>query len=155
MKISSFISFLQEYSEASRNKQLEHFLQMSLLQQQQTTEKTVDPIQLHHGQHFMSQYQRNVDAHNGLKRLRNNDSGPIASDDILASSEDFPNGNQRSSAPVAATAKHPLYSRGVCTWAGCETNCDTYAAFLTHLNRDHVLDERSTAQTRVQVWVVE
>ena len=51
----------------------------------------------------------------------------------------------------AAQHNHPLYSRGVCTWAGCDTNCDTFAAFAAHLNRDHVLDERSTAQTRVQV----
>ena len=47
--------------------------------------------------------------------------------------------------------EHPLYSRGVCTWAGCETSCDTFSAFISHLNKDHVLDERSTAQTRVQV----
>ena len=48
-------------------------------------------------------------------------------------------------------SQHPLFTRGVCTWAGCETTCDTYPAFISHLNREHVLDERSTAQTRVQV----
>ena len=48
-------------------------------------------------------------------------------------------------------SQHPLFTRGICTWAGCETTCDTYPAFISHLNREHVLDERSTAQTRVQV----
>ena len=50
-----------------------------------------------------------------------------------------------------AESQHPLFTRGICTWAGCETTCDTYPAFISHLNREHVLDERSTAQTRVQV----
>lgn len=112
------LGYFQEYSEASRNKQLEHFLQMSLLHQ--TEKQPQDPFSGHHGQHFMSQFQ------NGSKRLRTENNGSLE-------------------------PKHPLFSRGVCTWAGCETNCDTYSSFIAHLNRDHVLDERSTAQTRVQV----
>ena len=50
---------------------------------------------------------------------------------------------------------HPLYSHGVCKWAGCDTHCDSFPAFLSHLNRSHVLDDRSTAQTKVQIRIVE
>ena len=46
---------------------------------------------------------------------------------------------------------HPLWKRGVCSWPSCDTGCDTMGIFLTHLNREHLLDEKSTAQTRVQV----
>ena len=47
--------------------------------------------------------------------------------------------------------EHPLFSHGVCRWTGCEAAFDSLKAFTLHLARDHVLDERSTAQTRVQV----
>ena len=47
---------------------------------------------------------------------------------------------------------HPLFSHGQCRWTGCElADFKTLQAFKEHLSRDHVLDERSTAQTRVQV----
>lgn len=66
---------------------------------------------------------------------------------------------------------HPLYVHGVCKWAGCDTQCESFPAFITHLNRStvmktfplvtllclrtHVLDDRSTAQTKVQIQIVE
>jgi len=50
---------------------------------------------------------------------------------------------------------HPLYSHGVCKWAGCDTQCESFHGFLNHLNRNHVLDDRSTAQTKVQIQIVE
>jgi hypothetical protein len=59
--------------------------------------------------------------------------------------------HQKHDSMKSRESQHPLFTRGVCTWAGCETTCDTYPAFISHLNREHVLDERSTAQTRVQV----
>ena len=61
------------------------------------------------------------------------------------------NMSKQDSMKSQAESQHPLFTRGICTWAGCETTCDTYPAFISHLNREHVLDERSTAQTRVQV----
>lgn len=48
---------------------------------------------------------------------------------------------------------HPLYQHGVCVWPSCETPCDTFAAFISHLNTAHMLDDRSTAQCRVQMQV--
>ena len=47
---------------------------------------------------------------------------------------------------------HPLFSHGMCRWTGCElAGFKNIESFKEHLSRDHVLDERSTAQTRVQV----
>ncbi|XP_076124096.1 forkhead box protein P1-B isoform X5 [Alosa pseudoharengus] len=50
---------------------------------------------------------------------------------------------------------HPLYGHGVCKWPGCEAVFDDYQAFLKHLNGEHALDDRSTAQCRVQMQVVQ
>ncbi|XP_043283738.1 forkhead box protein P1 isoform X4 [Venturia canescens] len=49
---------------------------------------------------------------------------------------------------------HPLYGHGVCKWPSCEVICEDYQAFLKHLNTEHTLDDRSTAQARVQMQVV-
>lgn len=50
---------------------------------------------------------------------------------------------------------HPLYGHGVCKWPGCETICEDFPSFLKHLNNEHALDDRSTAQCRVQMQVVQ
>ncbi|CAL8379452.1 unnamed protein product [Boreogadus saida] len=50
---------------------------------------------------------------------------------------------------------HPLYGHGVCKWPGCEAVFDDYHSFLKHLNNEHALDDRSTAQCRVQMQVVQ
>ena len=53
------------------------------------------------------------------------------------------------------TPSHPLFSHGMCRWTGCElAGFKNLEAFKDHLTRDHVLDERSTAQTRVQVSII-
>ncbi|XP_041835429.1 forkhead box protein P1-B isoform X3 [Melanotaenia boesemani] len=49
---------------------------------------------------------------------------------------------------------HPLYGHGVCKWPGCEAVFDDFHSFLKHLNNEHALDDRSTAQCRVQMQVV-
>uniref|UniRef100_A0A7N4PVU3 Forkhead box P1 n=1 Tax=Sarcophilus harrisii TaxID=9305 RepID=A0A7N4PVU3_SARHA len=50
---------------------------------------------------------------------------------------------------------HPLYGHGVCKWPGCEAVCEDFQSFLKHLNNEHALDDRSTAQCRVQMQVVQ
>ncbi|XP_075039551.1 forkhead box protein P1 isoform X6 [Mixophyes fleayi] len=50
---------------------------------------------------------------------------------------------------------HPLYGHGVCKWPGCEAVCEDFPLFLKHLNSEHALDDRSTAQCRVQMQVVQ
>ncbi|XP_043247631.1 forkhead box protein P1-like isoform X2 [Amphibalanus amphitrite] len=54
-----------------------------------------------------------------------------------------------------AAKTSPLFSNGICNWPGCEAPCEDMAAFLKHLNTDHVLDDRSAAHARVQVQVVQ
>ncbi|XP_037926078.1 myb-like protein I isoform X2 [Hermetia illucens] len=49
---------------------------------------------------------------------------------------------------------HPLYAHGMCRWPGCELVLDDVSAFIKHLNSEHNLDDRSTAQARVQMQVV-
>ncbi|XP_026109043.1 forkhead box protein P1-B-like isoform X2 [Carassius auratus] len=50
---------------------------------------------------------------------------------------------------------HPLYSHGVCKWPGCEAVFGDFQSFLKHLNSEHALDDKSTAQCRVQMQVVQ
>ena len=50
--------------------------------------------------------------------------------------------------------KHPLFSHGSCKWTGCEAQCSDIASFLKHITTEHVLDDKSTAQARVQMQIV-
>uniref|UniRef100_S4RCF5 FOXP coiled-coil domain-containing protein n=1 Tax=Petromyzon marinus TaxID=7757 RepID=S4RCF5_PETMA len=53
------------------------------------------------------------------------------------------------------SSSHALFGHGVCKWPGCEAVCEEYGQFLKHLNNEHALDDRSTAQCRVQMQVVQ
>ncbi|TKS73719.1 Forkhead box protein P2 [Collichthys lucidus] len=53
------------------------------------------------------------------------------------------------------TAVHTLYSHGVCSWPGCESVCENFSQFIKHMGSEHTLDDRSTAQCRVQMQVVQ
>ncbi|XP_019121345.2 forkhead box protein P2-like [Larimichthys crocea] len=53
------------------------------------------------------------------------------------------------------TAVHTLYSHGVCNWPGCESVCENFSQFIKHMGSEHTLDDRSTAQCRVQMQVVQ
>uniref|UniRef100_A0A3P8WVX1 Forkhead box protein P1-B-like n=1 Tax=Cynoglossus semilaevis TaxID=244447 RepID=A0A3P8WVX1_CYNSE len=46
---------------------------------------------------------------------------------------------------------HPLYGNGMCKWPGCETVFGDFQGFLKHLNSEHTLDDKSTAQCRGQL----
>ncbi|KAM3871610.1 forkhead box protein P1-B-like [Diretmus argenteus] len=50
---------------------------------------------------------------------------------------------------------HALYGNGMCKWPGCELVFGDFQAFLKHLNSEHTLDDKSTAQCRVQMQVVQ
>ncbi|KAG9485403.1 forkhead box protein P4 [Eleutherodactylus coqui] len=52
-------------------------------------------------------------------------------------------------------SSHPLYGHGECRWPGCEALCEDMGQFVKHLNTEHALDDRSTAQCRVQMQVVQ
>ncbi|XP_045544674.1 forkhead box protein P2 [Salmo salar] len=80
----------------------------------------------------------------------------------MSNTHNFPtNGQSLSSSPregllnVDQTITHSLYGYGVCIWPGCETVCENISQFIKHLSIEHILDERSTAQCRVQMQVVQ
>ncbi|KAM9319341.1 forkhead box protein P4 [Gastrophryne carolinensis] len=52
-------------------------------------------------------------------------------------------------------SSHPLFGHGECRWPGCEALCEDMGQFIKHLNTEHALDDRSTAQCRVQMQVVQ
>ncbi|KAK2917587.1 forkhead box protein P2-like [Channa argus] len=52
-------------------------------------------------------------------------------------------------------ATHVLYGHGVCNWPGCESVCENFSQFIEHIGSEHTLDDRSTAQCRVQMQVVQ
>uniref|UniRef100_A0A3P8VGQ9 Fork-head domain-containing protein n=1 Tax=Cynoglossus semilaevis TaxID=244447 RepID=A0A3P8VGQ9_CYNSE len=52
-----------------------------------------------------------------------------------------------------AVSSGVLYNRGVCNWPGCESVCENVKQFVKHISNDHRLDDKSTAQCRVQVQV--
>lgn len=56
-------------------------------------------------------------------------------------------------AAMNSQPSHPLYNHGVCLWPSCESVCDSYMTFVHHLSSVHKLDDRSTAQCRVQMQV--
>ncbi|XP_048873514.1 forkhead box protein P1-B-like isoform X2 [Brienomyrus brachyistius] len=57
--------------------------------------------------------------------------------------------------PNHSSESHPLFGHGVCKWPGCEAMLDNIQSFLKHLHSEHTLDDRSTAQCRVQMQVVQ
>uniref|UniRef100_F7B779 Fork-head domain-containing protein n=1 Tax=Ciona intestinalis TaxID=7719 RepID=F7B779_CIOIN len=61
----------------------------------------------------------------------------------------------RENSPDPPPAPQPLFAHGVCKWPGCDVECPDIHTFHRHLNRSHSLDDKSTAQCRVQMQVVE
>ncbi|XP_067929346.1 forkhead box protein P1-like isoform X3 [Watersipora subatra] len=49
---------------------------------------------------------------------------------------------------------HPLFGHGMCKWPSCDQPCDDFKSFIKHLSTEHQLDDRNTAQVRVQMQVV-
>ncbi|XP_052780915.1 forkhead box protein P2-like isoform X2 [Mya arenaria] len=49
---------------------------------------------------------------------------------------------------------NPLYKHGVCKWPGCDTSCLDMKAFNKHLSMEHTIDDKNTAQARVQMQIV-
>ena len=47
-----------------------------------------------------------------------------------------------------------FYEGGHCKWTGCEASCPDLATFLKHVSAEHILDEKSAAQARVQMQIV-
>ncbi|KAI1883466.1 hypothetical protein AGOR_G00231730 [Albula goreensis] len=82
-------------------------------------------------------------------------SPPITHHSIVNGQSSVLNARRESSLHEEPAASHALYGHGVCKWPGCESICDDFGQFLKHLNNEHALDDRSTAQCRVQMQVVQ
>uniref|UniRef100_A0A3Q2PLY5 Forkhead box protein P2-like n=1 Tax=Fundulus heteroclitus TaxID=8078 RepID=A0A3Q2PLY5_FUNHE len=65
-------------------------------------------------------------------------------------SESPDNGVNGDAAPAGV-----LFGHGVCNWPGCESVCENINQFIRHMSSEHTLDDRSTAQCRVQMQVVQ
>ncbi|XP_004382629.1 forkhead box protein P2 isoform X8 [Trichechus manatus latirostris] len=104
--------------------------------------------------------------HGGLDLTTNNSSSttssttskaspPITHHSIVNGQSSVLNARRDSSSHEETGASHTLYGHGVCKWPGCESICEDFGQFLKHLNNEHALDDRSTAQCRVQMQVVQ
>lgn len=51
--------------------------------------------------------------------------------------------------------KSALFSNGSCKWPLCDQPMPDYRSFLQHLSNEHQLDDRSTAQARIQLEMVQ
>ena len=71
----------------------------------------------------------------------------IAGERIRQLSASLPNNN-------GGRPQHPLFHHGACQWPGCESHFSDMVAFLKHVGTEHVLDDKSTAQARVQMQIV-
>ncbi|XP_076448666.1 forkhead box protein P1-like [Babylonia areolata] len=47
-----------------------------------------------------------------------------------------------------------LFRHNFCKWPSCDTHCTDFHTFVKHLRKEHRLDDRSTAQARVQLQVI-
>lgn len=47
-----------------------------------------------------------------------------------------------------------LYNNGQCRWPGCERECGSPGAWKSHMMNEHGLNDKSTAQARVQMQIV-
>uniref|UniRef100_A0A452UZ35 Forkhead box protein P2 n=1 Tax=Ursus maritimus TaxID=29073 RepID=A0A452UZ35_URSMA len=104
--------------------------------------------------------------HGGLDLTTNNSSSttssttskaspPITHHSIVNGQSSVLSARRDSSSHEETGASHTLYGHGVCKWPGCESICEDFGQFLKHLNNEHALDDRSTAQCRVQMQVVQ
>ncbi|CAI5665414.1 forkhead box protein P2 [Oreochromis niloticus] len=94
-----------------------------------------------------------------IKANRESSTGKIMSAKVPGRQAD----DQQSACPHRAestvkgdhAAKHALFGHGVCNWPGCESVCENFSQFIKHISSEHSLDDRSTAQCRVQMQVVQ
>lgn len=60
-----------------------------------------------------------------------------------------------SSTTTALLSSHQLYQHGMCTWPHCVHPCKSFAIFIQHLHKVHIVGERSTQQCQEQIELIE
>uniref|UniRef100_A0A915J0Y7 FOXP coiled-coil domain-containing protein n=1 Tax=Romanomermis culicivorax TaxID=13658 RepID=A0A915J0Y7_ROMCU len=110
--------------------------------------------QQHFHRHLTKNFLENVLLHQQHQQLKqkpfSNASSPTGLQNDLTLSHLAAAINSQSASMV-----HPLYQHSVCGWPSCDTKCENYMTFIHHLNTTHKLDDRSTAQCRVQMQITE
>ncbi|XP_058258825.1 forkhead box protein P1-B isoform X5 [Hemibagrus wyckioides] len=107
--------------------------------------------------------EENSGSNNGHRGLDLSSASPVPPKSSLLNQHATTNGQYSSHALKRESSaldehthhSHPLYAHGVCKWPGCEAVFEDFHSFLKHLNNEHALDDRSTAQCRVQMQVVQ
>jgi len=61
---------------------------------------------------------------------------------------------RRPSASPPAPSPSSLFVHGHCNWPGCDTACTDQSTFRRHLNDLHRMDDKASAQARVQAQIV-
>ena len=70
------------------------------------------------------------------------------------------NGNRSSSDDITPVktdredTESMLFGAGHCRWPGCERECSSPEHWRNHMSRDHSLNDKTTAQARVQMQIV-
>lgn len=91
-------------------------------------------------------------------RSTNSTTNSIANNSSLNISEEDNHtlqSNKRSNKTPEVSYKLALFSNGSCKWPSCDQQIPDYQTFLQHLSNEHQLDDRSTAQARLQLEMVQ
>ncbi|GFY30656.1 forkhead box protein P1 [Trichonephila clavipes] len=160
--------------EVNSEKGTRHQLQAQLQQLSTQQHQLIQQLQQSHRQYLMTASPYNTSAQgeksdSNVASWKNNEelnitngnhvtpaatSQPQNGQQNIGSPSLTPPTNRRTVTPKEDSPTHLLFGHGVCKWPGCETFCDDFQDFLKHLNVEHQLDDRSTAQARVQMQVV-
>ncbi|KAG8194883.1 hypothetical protein JTE90_029174 [Oedothorax gibbosus] len=159
--------------EMNSEKGARHQLQVQLQQLSAQQHQLIQQLQQSHRQYLMcsaSPYNASMQGEKTTETAwkNNNDEPNLTNGNHVGPTTQPQNGQQNAVSPSltppssrrTATQSptepqsHLLFGHGVCKWPGCETFCEDFQDFLKHLNVEHQLDDRSTAQARVQMQVV-
>lgn len=152
--------------------QLKHQLQQLQLQQQQIIHQLQLTYQRQYllgslGPYLTESWKANA-SQSSSERLSNSNSDTLTLDVLnkmngLSSCNTFSSGSEVNNSEAHRDAnclseadyERILFGKGACKWPGCEEVCEDFQGFVKHLNYKHLIDERSTAQVRVQLNVVQ
>lgn len=91
-----------------------------------------------------TQQQTNDDLLDGLLSSKGlNGMSSLSSLSSLTNANNYLNGENQNN-----DLQSVLFGHNMCKWPGCEQLCDDFNHFVKHLNLEHGLDDRSTAQAR-------
>jgi len=121
----------------------QHAMTLAMLSQKQEEEKKEDRLR------------HKSEAYSSDGSLKENQS-----DNTQSSPPSRVNGNRSSSDDITPVktdredTESMLFGAGHCRWPGCERECSSPEHWRNHMSRDHSLNDKTTAQARVQMQIV-